>query len=106
PLGSAHHLEECGLLTTDHVRAITSSCPRCPASADNRSAASGSLGGETETRMMRGEDTAMRPKQLWWSGLVAAILSGLVGVTMVAAAGDVGRLEGLGGAWLFPCSPC
>jgi len=29
----------------------------------------------------------MRLKQLWWSGLVAAVLGGLVGVTAVAAAG-------------------
>src|SRR5262249_23768324 len=38
--------------------------------------------------MMRGEDGAMRLKQLWWSGLVAAVLGGLVGVTAVAAGGD------------------
>ena len=30
----------------------------------------------------------MRLKQLWWSGLVAAVLVGLVGVTAVAAAGE------------------
>jgi branched-chain amino acid transport system substrate-binding protein len=30
----------------------------------------------------------MRLKQQWWSGLVAAVLSGLVGVTVVAAAGE------------------
>jgi branched-chain amino acid transport system substrate-binding protein len=30
----------------------------------------------------------MRLKQLWWSGLVAAVLGGLVGVTAVAAAGE------------------
>ena len=30
----------------------------------------------------------MRLQQLWWSGLVAAVLSGLVGVTAVAAAGE------------------
>jgi branched-chain amino acid transport system substrate-binding protein len=29
----------------------------------------------------------MRWQQLWWNGLVAAVLSGLVGVTAVAAAG-------------------
>ena len=29
----------------------------------------------------------MRLQHLWWSGLVAAVLSGLVGVTAVAAAG-------------------
>jgi branched-chain amino acid transport system substrate-binding protein len=29
----------------------------------------------------------MRVQQLWWSGLVAAVLGGLVGVTVVAAAG-------------------
>ena len=34
-----------------------------------------------------GEDTAMRLKHQWWSGLVAAVLGGLVGVTAVAAAG-------------------
>src|SRR2546425_11955127 len=33
------------------------------------------------------EDTAMRLKHQWWSGLVAAVLGGLVGVTAVAAAG-------------------
>src|SRR5262249_2848806 len=36
----------------------------------------------------RGEDTAMRLKQLWWSGLVAAVVGGLVGGTAVAAAGE------------------
>ena len=30
----------------------------------------------------------MRLKQQWWSGLVAAVLGGLVGVTAVAAAGE------------------
>jgi hypothetical protein len=34
----------------------------------------------------RGEHT-MRLKHQWWSGLVAAVLGGLVGVTAVAAAG-------------------
>jgi branched-chain amino acid transport system substrate-binding protein len=33
------------------------------------------------------EENGMRLKQPWWSGLVAAGLSGLVGVTAVAAAG-------------------
>ena len=30
----------------------------------------------------------MRLKHLWWSGLVAAVLGGLVGVTAVAAVGE------------------
>ena len=30
----------------------------------------------------------MRLEQQWWSGLVAAVLGGLVGVTAVAAAGE------------------
>ena len=30
----------------------------------------------------------MRRQQLWWSGLVAAVLGGLVGVTVVAAGGE------------------
>ena len=30
----------------------------------------------------------MRVQHQWWSGLVAAVLSGLVGVTIVAAAGE------------------
>ena len=30
----------------------------------------------------------MRLKHQWWSGLVAAMLGGLVGVTVVAAAGE------------------
>ena len=30
----------------------------------------------------------MRIQHQWWSGLVAAVLSGLVGVTAVAAAGE------------------
>src|SRR5919108_1122186 len=34
------------------------------------------------------EDTAMRLQQQWWSGLVAAVLIGLVAVTAVAAAGE------------------
>src|SRR5262245_31162460 len=34
------------------------------------------------------EDTAMRMKHQWWSGLAAAVLSGLVGVTAVAVVGD------------------
>src|SRR5262245_24344372 len=33
------------------------------------------------------ENTAMRLKHLWWSGLVAAVLSELVGVTVGAAGG-------------------
>jgi branched-chain amino acid transport system substrate-binding protein len=33
------------------------------------------------------EDTAMRRQQLWWSGLVAAVLGGLVSVTAMAAGG-------------------
>jgi branched-chain amino acid transport system substrate-binding protein len=34
-----------------------------------------------------GGDTTMRRQQLWWSGLVAAVLGGLVGVTAMAAVG-------------------
>ncbi len=30
----------------------------------------------------------MRWQQLWWSGLVAAVLGGLVGATAMAAAGE------------------
>ena len=30
----------------------------------------------------------MRVQHQWWSGLIAAVLSGLVGVTAVAAAGE------------------
>ena len=37
----------------------------------------------------------MRVQHQWWSGLVAAVLVGLVGVTAVAAAGDS----------FSPCSP-
>src|SRR5262245_14195994 len=33
------------------------------------------------------EEQRMRRAQPWWSGLVAAVLGGLVGVTAVAAAG-------------------
>jgi branched-chain amino acid transport system substrate-binding protein len=50
----------------------------------------------------------MRLKQRWWSGLVAAMLGGLVGVTAVAAAGEQfipvltmreGALKGIGIPW-------
>ena len=34
------------------------------------------------------EDQGMRLQHQWWSGLVAAVLGGLVGVTAVAAAGE------------------
>src|SRR5436309_1813309 len=36
----------------------------------------------------RWEDTAMRIQRQWWSGLVVAVLSGLVAVTAAAAAGE------------------
>jgi hypothetical protein len=35
----------------------------------------------------------MQPKYRWWSGLVAAVQVGLVGVTAVAAAGTCGEQE-------------
>src|SRR5262245_6743426 len=41
-----------------------------------------------EVQPLLGEDTAMRLQLLWRSGLVAIVLSGLVGVTAVAAAGE------------------
>jgi branched-chain amino acid transport system substrate-binding protein len=34
------------------------------------------------------EDKGMRVQRLWWSGLVAAVLGGLVGVTVAGAAGE------------------
>src|SRR5262245_66230245 len=41
----------------------------------------------TETSANCLEDEGMRMQHQWWSGLVAAMLGGLVGVTAVAAAG-------------------
>src|SRR5262249_5397859 len=42
----------------------------------------------TETRTKGRGDIAMHLHHQWWSGLVAAVLSGLVGVTVVRAAGE------------------
>src|SRR5262245_25850452 len=52
-----------------------------------RSAVSGSPGVRPSRERSKWEDTAMRVQRRWWSGFVAVVLGGLVGVTAVAAAG-------------------
>src|SRR5262245_52665691 len=52
-----------------------------------RSAAPGSPGVGPGREPRWWEDTAMRMKHQWWSGLAAAVLGGLVGVTLAGAAG-------------------
>jgi hypothetical protein len=46
------------------------------------------------------EDKEMHLQRQWWSGLVAAVLGGLVGVTAVAAGSDerTGLYDCVGGA--------
>src|SRR5262245_32213437 len=53
-----------------------------------RSTAPALLGRDRDENHGDEENTVMRLKHQWWSGLVAVVLGGLVGVTAVAAGGQ------------------